>query len=113
MHCYMLEMGDYLLEARFQSGERPAGWMRWTAVACALLLVFAATVQVAHSHANEKAGEHCQICFAIHPAMPAQATVPRFVFTSTHEAAPEIIHAFPARFWISPYANGPPSLRTA
>ncbi|HEY0796701.1 MAG TPA: hypothetical protein VGD64_13080 [Acidisarcina sp.] len=83
------------------------------AVACILFLVFAATLQVAHSHVDDKAADHCQICFAIHSAMPAEAVTAGFVFTSIEQPAAELIHAAPPRFWISPYANGPPVLKSA
>ena len=42
------------------------------AVFCACMVLFAATLRVAHSHdtAAQESG-HCQICIAIHTAMPA------------------------------------------
>ncbi len=71
-------------EARF---SRPAAAI---AILCACMVLFAATLRVAHSHtpAEQESG-HCQICVAIHTAMPA-ATLP--VQICLH-AAPEAIVA--------------------
>jgi hypothetical protein len=64
-------------------------WVRWFAFACALLFSVANTAQAAHIHrlSPESAGhhlrapeagtptanteEHCPLCVAIHPALPA------------------------------------------
>ena len=107
-----------MLNAGFESGERHKGgafrpgWVRWAAIACIVLLAFAATVQVSHSHADDKSAEHCQICFAIHSAMPVTAAATVVVFTQLQPAPVVLIHAVRPRFWISPFANGPPALRS-
>ncbi|MGB0121923.1 MAG: hypothetical protein WA419_03840 [Silvibacterium sp.] len=42
------------------------------AILCACMVLFAATLRIAHSHsAAEEASGHCPICVAIHTAMPA------------------------------------------
>jgi hypothetical protein len=54
------------------------------------MVLFAATLRLAHSHtAAEEASGHCQVCIAIHSAMPA-ASAP--VQICLH-ASPEIITA--------------------
>lgn len=107
----------FQLRMRSQVGARqstpPLAWRRWTAIACILLLSLAATIQVAHSHADTRAAEHCQICFAIHSALPAEAVATQVVFTRTQEPPAELIHAVRPRIWISPFANGPPALSLA
>jgi hypothetical protein len=56
------------------------------ALFCACMVLFAATVRVAHSHpATEQDSGHCQICIAIHTAMPAVSAPVHIVL----HAAPE------------------------
>jgi len=70
-----------------------AGWRRWFALFCVLLLGGASTAQAAHTHGVAVAGvhqhwdspetgtdgstgeEHCPLCVAMHSAMPAQLPV--------------------------------------
>ena len=60
------------------------------ALVCAFMVLFAATLRVAHAHtAAEQESGHCQICIAIHTAMPA-ATAPVHIIL---HAAPEQIVA--------------------
>ncbi|MGC2161453.1 MAG: hypothetical protein WA634_06075 [Silvibacterium sp.] len=59
-----------------------------TAILCACMVLFAATLRVAHSHtAAEQESGHCPICVAIHSGMPA-ATAPVHIIL---HAAPEPI----------------------
>jgi hypothetical protein len=52
------------------------------------MVLFAATLRVAHSHsAAEQESGHCQICIAIHTAMPAAAAPVQIILY----AAPEPI----------------------
>jgi hypothetical protein len=81
---------------------------RFLALACVLVLVCAATVQIAHDHTLTKSQEHCQICMAIHSAMPASSSAAAIAFgvaptppsSSESESAP--------RFWSYSLANRPP-----
>jgi hypothetical protein len=57
------------------------------------MVLFAATLRVAHSHTSEQESGHCQICIAIHTAMPA-ATAPVHIIL---HAAPEPIVALAPR----------------
>lgn len=108
-----MAIADIQLMERSDNGKRALVWMRLTAIACALMLVFASTLQVAHSHADERASDHCQICLAIHSAMPARAVAAQVIFTSTLEFVASPVASVPPRFWISPFANGPPALKLA
>jgi hypothetical protein len=69
-------------------GTAQRGIIRAIALVCACMVFFAATLRVAHTHTPaERASGHCQVCIAIHTAMPA-ATAPIHVIL---RAAPEII----------------------
>jgi hypothetical protein len=66
--------------------EARRGLVRTVAILCACMVLFAATLRVAHSHsATEQESGHCQICIAIHTAMPA-ASAPMQICL---QAAPE------------------------
>lgn len=54
------------------------------------MVLFAATLRLAHSHTtSEQESGHCQVCIAIHTAMPA-ATAPMQIIL---HAAPEPVAA--------------------
>ncbi len=105
----MLLVGTVILHKVWdQSGKTRWGWARWAVIACVLLLVSAATVQVAHAHPLTKAPEHCPICLLIHSALPAEATVAE-VFAGLY-----VVHSkwysedIPARFGTFSLSNRPP-----
>jgi hypothetical protein len=58
--------------------ERMSGLRMAVAVLCALLIVFAGVVQVAHTHPGSAAiHADCSLCVAVHIAIhPAQSVVP-------------------------------------
>lgn len=63
------------------------------ALICAFMVLFAATLRVAHSHsATEQESGHCEVCIAIHTAMPA-ATAP--VHVVLHAAAETLVTPAP------------------
>ncbi|HLI77382.1 MAG TPA: hypothetical protein VKV02_10595 [Acidobacteriaceae bacterium] len=66
---------------------QPTAWMRWLTITCVLLFTVITTAQAAHLHRPAGAGhqvqaplagtpsadaeEHCPLCVAMHPALPA------------------------------------------
>ncbi|MDP9267775.1 MAG: hypothetical protein M3P27_05550 [Acidobacteriota bacterium] len=40
--------------------------LRWTAVLCLLLMVFAATVEARHSHSTDRDAQRCSVCVVAH-----------------------------------------------
>ncbi|MGB7190496.1 MAG: hypothetical protein WBD10_10195 [Acidobacteriaceae bacterium] len=82
------------------------------AILCACMVLFAATLRLAHSHtAAEQESGHCQICSSIHTAAPA-AAIPVHI---TLHAAPEPVvppaPKNPARIRISTLSDrAPPAL---
>jgi hypothetical protein len=71
-------------------GVRQHGIVRAIALVCAFMVLFAATLRVAHTHsAAEQESGHCQICMAIHTAMPAAAAPVHIIL----HAAPETVVA--------------------
>jgi hypothetical protein len=91
-----------------QPGRNSGFWLPALAIACVLLLACVSTVQVAHSHADAKAG-HCQICFNIHSAMPAAGPEAPATTSISQDAQVAAPRSMAPRFWNSPLANGPPS----
>jgi hypothetical protein len=81
--------------------RRPGMGRAALAVVCACMVLFAATLRLAHSHtAVEQESGHCQICSSIHTAAPTvAATVP-----VTLHAAPEPV--------IPPAPKDPDTVRT-
>jgi hypothetical protein len=46
---------------------RPVGFLfRWTALLCLLLMVFAATAEARHFHANATDAQRCSVCVVAH-----------------------------------------------
>lgn len=91
-----------------QTGKTSRGWARWAVIACVLLLVSAATVQVAHAHPAAKAPAHCQICLLIHSALPAEATVTQVFAAFWVVDSKRYIEDVPARFETFCLSNRPP-----
>lgn len=95
--------------AFLQSGGRcKRGWARWAAIACVLLLVLAATVQIAHSHPLTRTADHCAFCLLLHSALPAEATLAVFSAGSTGQAPLLSVPPAPARCWNHSLAIRPP-----
>ncbi|HTA86017.1 MAG TPA: hypothetical protein VK729_07080 [Silvibacterium sp.] len=97
-----------MAERWFQCGGKRRGIVRAIAMVCACLMMFAATAQVAHSHAAAQGPEHCQICMAIHLAMPAGSGVMDlhlgFAGRPVSFAAPPP----PARVWVASLSDRAP-----
>jgi len=72
-----------------KKGRKQTLWVQLCAVLCVGLVMMAASLQVCHFHApgNQGGPDHCQICIAIHPALPTTAQA---VCVITH-AAPEYL----------------------
>jgi hypothetical protein len=76
------------------------------------MVLFAATLRLAHSHtAAEQESGHCQVCIAIHTAMPAASAPVQIVL----HAAPEPIvtpeHKAPAKVRVATLSDrAPPTL---
>lgn len=91
--------GDIFPQIR--QGMAPAGilapfasaWTRSLAILCACMILFAATLRLAHSHSiAEQESGHCQICSSIHTAAPtAIAPVPIIL----HAGAEPIVTRIP------------------
>jgi hypothetical protein len=77
-----------MAEQHPEHGNRRRGIVRVLAVACACMVLFAATLRLAHSHtpAEQESG-HCQICIAIHASTPATSAPVHIIL----HAAPEPI----------------------
>jgi hypothetical protein len=59
------------LTAVGSSLSRRSKWTTMLAFFCATMLVFAATLRIAHSHtAAEQLSGHCPICIALHAGIP-------------------------------------------
>jgi hypothetical protein len=77
-----------MTEQASKPGAAQRGLIRATAVLCAFMVLFAATLRLAHSHtAGEEASGHCQVCISIHTAAPAAAAPMQVCL----HAAPEAI----------------------
>lgn len=87
--------------------------VRALALFCTLLLIFAATLKVAHSDAGLKDTDHCQICLAIHCAFPTASTHVHLTFTFAHEAVAVWTPQSPNRFWAYSLSNRPPPSQSA
>jgi hypothetical protein len=62
------------------------------------MVLFAATLRLAHSHtAAEQESGHCQICVAIHTAMPAATAPVHLVLHAAPESIPIPEHKAPAK----------------
>ncbi|MBW4027456.1 hypothetical protein [Acidipila rosea] len=82
--------------------------IRVLAFGCVLLLLFASTLQVVHSHETPTQQDHCQLCMAIHSAMPARSSAAVVAIAySTRFVIPRIATA-PVRFWEWSLSNRPP-----
>ncbi len=76
-----------------------------------MVMVFAATLQVAHDHPLlNKQAEHCQICLAIHSALPSNPPSAQMTFTAAAQTTPVAIAAAPVRFWNCSLFNRPPPM---
>ena len=76
-------------------------------------MVFAATVQVAHTHPHSNPAVHCKICFLIHAALPAETTVAH-VSSNIWAGDPTwYIAEVPARYGTYSLRNRPPPLPLA
>ena len=64
-----------MAEYWFQSGGKRRGMIRVIAILCACLMIFAVTLQLAHSHPAAQGAEHCQICLAIHAPLPSSSAI--------------------------------------
>ena len=93
--------------------SRRIRWTRFVAVLCVLLFVCAATVQIAHAHPFTKSQEHCQICMAIHSAMPATSGAAAVSFGIAQTLVTAFVSDSPARFWSYSLANRPPPFEAA
>ncbi|HEX3472132.1 MAG TPA: hypothetical protein VHT28_13195 [Silvibacterium sp.] len=92
----------------FQLGGKRRGIPRAIAIACACLLMFVATAQVAHSHAAVQGPEHCQICMALHSAMPAgPAITPLHLGFAGMPPSFAVLMA-PARGWVASLSDRAP-----
>jgi len=59
------------LTAVGSSVSRPSGWTTVLALFCACMLIFAATLRIAHSHTRaEQESGRCPICLALHAGIP-------------------------------------------
>ncbi|HVJ08267.1 MAG TPA: hypothetical protein VM554_07770 [Acidisarcina sp.] len=96
-----------------QFEEARWGWAHWAAIACILLLVSAATVQVAHAHPLTKAPEHCQICLSFHSALPAQVATAQVYTAVCVFDSRWYSEDVPARFVAFSLSNRPPPLPLA
>lgn len=95
--------------AFLQSGSKHQhGWVRWAAIACVLLLVLAATVQIAHSHPLTRTADHCSICLALHSALPAEVTHAVCPHGFTGQGTLPYVPLAPARCWNHSLAIRPP-----
>ena len=68
------------------------GWLRLLlrgcAVACVAVVLLAATTQACHFHApgSQSGPDHCPICIALHPAMPAASHAMQTVTQAVSES---------------------------
>lgn len=68
------------------------------AVFCAFMVLFAATLRVAHSHSPaEQESGHCQICLAIHAAAPAATAAVQVILHAAPEAVSVPEHKAPTK----------------
>ena len=105
----MLNLGVFVANGSAQHQLNRSRHYRLLAVVCVLLLAVSSTVQIAHSHENGSA-DHCQLCFSLHSALPATSIQTQVTFSFTAQFAADSLPEIPSRFWIIPFANGPPSL---
>jgi hypothetical protein len=86
--------------------------MRLLAVVCAFMVLFAATLRLAHSHtAAEQESGHCQICLAIHTAMPAASAPVHIILYAAPETIATPEHKAPAKLRVATLSDrAPPAL---
>jgi|SRR5215469_3558331 len=77
-----------MAEVWLEHGGRRRGVIRILAILCACLMLFAATAQLAHSHAAAQGPDHCQICIAIHSPLPAGSAVTQLLLLFAGNPAP-------------------------
>ena len=97
-----------MAECWFQFSGKRRGIARAIAIVCACLMMFAATAQVAHSHAAAQGPEHCQICMTIHSAMPAGPAAVQLHLGFAGKPASFIPPAAPARGWAAALSDRAP-----
>jgi len=83
--------------------------VRWTALLCLLLLIFAATVESRHIHANGNDAQRCSVCVVAHsPTLLARVALAAPVRVSQPLVAISEVAAIPALAHDSYYIRPPP-----
>jgi len=86
--------------------------VRWTALLCLLLLIFAATAESRHVHANGNDAQRCSVCVVAHsPTLLARVALA--VPVSQPLVALSEVAAIPALAHDSYYIRPPPSPASA
>ncbi|HEV2464838.1 MAG TPA: hypothetical protein VGT04_13620 [Acidobacteriaceae bacterium] len=82
------------------------------ALLCALMVIFAATLRVAHSHtATEQESGHCPICVAIHTGIPTATLAVSVILHAAPEPVDTIAPKAPARPRVETLSDrAPPAL---
>ena len=80
-------------------GKHGLWTVRTKSIVCLLLLSLLTFVQVTHVHLAATDADHCQICVAMHSAVPVAmiAEAIGFVYSSAPVPVP-VVHSVP-RFW--------------
>jgi hypothetical protein len=82
------------------------------AILCACMVLFAATLRVAHSHsAAEEASGHCQICIAIHAATPAASAPVQIILHAAPEPVVTLVPRAPEKVRVATLSDrAPPAI---
>jgi hypothetical protein len=96
---------------QIEHGQR--WWTRASILVCLLAFLCAATVQIAHVHPPAGTQDHCQICMAIHSALPADTTAAALAFNVTHHRVAPAIRDGHNLYWSYSLANRPPPAQIA
>jgi hypothetical protein len=80
-------------------------------VVCLMLLALLAVVQVAHSHPDQAAADHCPLCIVMHSAAPLAVAAAIIVLVQVGTSTPQLepIEAFckrHSRLFIRPPPTG-------
>ena len=78
------------------------------AVLCLVLLALLTVVQVAHTHFDEAAADHCPLCISMHSAAPVAESAAVVILVQIGTSAPAIQKRAAVRNWNPKLFTRPP-----
>lgn len=90
------------------SRRRGARGFQAAVLVCLALLALLVVVQVAHVHTVESDADHCQLCIAMHSAVPVAAIAAVVVLVRMQSEAPVFEARTVVRYWHPKLFTRPP-----